>query len=393
MSGLIFGVNATLKRLNEKGYTLSWTRKNQFEGCQAQWFLNNICTPDPEVIVSPLLREDTYALPGWVIQKLFETYINGRVYRSMKSVDESMKWFDRNLRILCEVVTRIPYEGQLAVWNPRYFFDRGDGRAILSEAFEKGLDPGMKDLQIHFIDSCVFERVNKDWESFYIKISDILRRVLEMWIRDGVNLDLMFCEQKVEAYLNIGVDQLHIEGFTDYIYNTYGEGCFENINSLKDGYTLLDGKYNLSRFVHEEQLQLYATLIYIMTGKMPEYMMFLEYKGCRYKAFQPDRGYVRRLRESCMRLTSVLAQIRSWLTSIKEYDCSIRDFDAVEAPVVFTPNATSCCFCGARDICPSFMESPDIRRETGNFIGKRVKERIMKEFETLDPSVVNIGSL
>ena len=390
MSELLFGIDATLKNLEEKGHTLSWTRKNQFEGCQAQWFLTNICRLAPETIVCPLLREDTYALPGWVIQKLFETYINSRIYRKFGSVDSAMEWFNKNLVLLCETVTQFSYEDQMNIKSVRYFFESEEGKRLIEIARGRGLDPSVEGLQICFVDPCVFARVNKDWDSFYAKISNILRKVLEMWARDGVNLDLMLCESRIDLDLNLGIDTFHIEGFTDYIYNTYGMECFDSIEKLRDGYTLLDGKYNLSRFVHEEQLYLYSTALSIMTGKVPEYMMFLEYKGCRYKAFQFDRGYISRLRESCMRMSSVLSALKSWLTSLRVSDPEQRDFDAAKAPVIFTPNAISCCFCLGRDVCPSFVADKELQKQTANFVGKKAKDRVMKEFESLDPSVINI---
>ena len=393
---MIFDTKITLEKLTKDGYSLSWTRKNQYDCCPAQWFISNFCRIGGDLVLNPLMQENTYSIPGWVIQKLFETFINCRIYKmsSMKSLDDIYQWFDRNIIAVCKTITHFTYDEQNNIVNSRSYFQTNEGKALVQQhVLSDGLDPHIKGLQLQFIDQSVFTQVNKSWDKFYARLSKICHNILNMWIQDKLNLDKMLCESFVHTYVGPSQQQqFHIVGRTDFIYNNnMPDGMvFDDLAKLQPGFSLIDGKYNLSKFVHPEQLQLYNTVLYNMYKKVSSYIMFLDYNGCRYKAFQPDLNYKSYLTNCCAKMANSVETCRSFLNQqVLQGNLA---FDAQIAPVQFTPNDVGCSFCQVKDCCDAYTNS-SVKNSSEIISAKKQKEAVKKELDYLTPDEIHTITL
>ena len=304
----------------------------------------------------PVLAENTYALPGWTIQKLLEIHINYRLYEKDPFGRNILSW----IKPLTELIV-FPLSLPL---DRNHYFETQEGMLRIEKYISLGLDPIFLepdlDLQPFFIDENKFLTVNKSWDRYYIRIENTLRGVLELWARDSVDLSCMKCE----VPLSINLESFEVTGRADFLY----------YHPETSSYTILDGKMNLSRFVHSEQLQLYSSMFHSMNGFYPRWLQFLEYSGFRYKTFQPDPLFLSR--DFIPDLISIRKDLEYFYLTLSSLPSET--FTFTDIPLIpLRPSDTACAFCALRDgICPTPMPSDTTRV----YRSRQNKSQIMKEF-------------
>lgn len=341
---MLFDTMETLNSMLRNGHKLSWSKKNWYDSCPVQWFVSMAKPLESET----LMQENTFALPGWVIQKLLETFINHRVYNrpEMISIQSLYDWFDSNLGILTEFIM-FDTESQKYMGDVRGFF-KLEGKNLVDSAYKNGLDRNISGFQPMFIKPDVFIATHKNMESLISRMSDIIHRVIDMWAKNGMNLNLVTCE----SFISSTIEGFAITGLTDYIYNVNGVKEIEKgFDSLEDGYILTDGKFNISRYVHEEQLQLYQTLIRIITGKTAGKIRFLDYNKTSYKEMAPDLHYYEKLVTDLCKIEQTYQRVLSFVRGQN------RTFDILDIPENFTPSMTGCSFCSYKNSCEAYQKS------------------------------------
>lgn len=359
MNQIQFPKEYTLQRLSEKGHTISFSRWNRWRECPFSMFSSYLLSP-------LVLEENTFALPGWMIQKILELWINGQQWKN------GSDFIFASVRPLFDLVA-FPFEAQVSI-DRRDYFSSPEGRARVSKfVSEGGLSPLFlqTDLQPFFISEERFLSVNRSCEKFFERLSRIFTGLLDMWGRDNIDLSLMKCEVPFE----MDFMGFRVSGRADFIYGNPPD-C-----------TILDGKYNLSRFVHQEQLQLYASMMYAASGVYPRWLSFLDYNGLRYRTFQTDPLFLNStLAPDLLQIYSHIQYIRQTLSSLN------RDFFTFDdLPLIrFRPSDTSCAFCPLRDeVCPT--PRPADRVEL--FRSRMNRQNVAKEFRGIDPTTIGYGTL
>ena len=73
---ILLDIDGTYKNL-AKYNTVSWSKLKGYETCQCQWFVSNFAYISN---LEAAVLEHTRAIPGTLIQKMFEIFINERIY-------------------------------------------------------------------------------------------------------------------------------------------------------------------------------------------------------------------------------------------------------------------------------------------------------------------------
>jgi len=160
-----------------------------------------------------------------------------------------------------------------------------------------------------------------------------------------MNLNLDFMQS--EIYLKIGLGKFTLTGSIDFICNTkQNSGEFCNLSDLRSGYTLLDGKYNLSATVKEEQLQFYSYLVFQKTRKIPEKLGFIEWTKSKFKEVPFNPEFVRYLEDTLLSVKEEGEKIKSKLADIKW----VGPF--YESNLTSLCTGAHCTYCLGVDYCP-----------------------------------------
>ena len=105
MEDVIYDVKATKEHFKEKHTRLSWSSFDNFQTCKGLWFTNFFLKPPTDMEVPLLPRESSRAIPGTVIQKVMEVFVNDRVYSrpEMTDLQKIVDWMQTNstLSFIC----------------------------------------------------------------------------------------------------------------------------------------------------------------------------------------------------------------------------------------------------------------------------------------------------
>ena len=82
-------LHATADLFGKGWKKLSYSKMAQYKRCQASWFFENYCVPLERQVYS---EDSAAAIPGTIIQRVWETVINDRVFNLLPSVDLLSKW-------------------------------------------------------------------------------------------------------------------------------------------------------------------------------------------------------------------------------------------------------------------------------------------------------------
>lgn len=398
-------LNDSVKRMGRTGgCSVSWSRYSQFHGCQTKWFATNFA----EFCQTELKRtEGTFALSGTIIQKLFEIFVNKRLYKSdefdtLKSIN---KWFDIQSKALYYLL-RFEYDSynSLPVDTFRDFYSTsaaGKERVKLCIK-EHNLDRRLiKDLSPCFIDDNVFLAIHGSEERYLEFLSQVCKKTLDSWVESELNLDLMLSEVTVKSKFN---KRMTSKGIVDFIYNLNHRenGEFNKLSQLEGGYVVIDGKFSDSAFVKKDQLMFYATLLYRQKKKLPSYVSFFIWREAKFKVmeFNPEFGLEMRegLAQIGDKVDEIMAELKErvmeekiWEIEDKECAIYLEDITSLER----TPSNSECVFCPLAKACPvSKASGASIADMQSHRKGREAIEEIKKKHRDEnggeDPEIISL---
>lgn len=361
----------------QKDFKISWSKLRQFGECPASWF----CINHADIInVEYVQINQTNALGGTIIQKLFETFINDRVYlrNDMNTYDDLLNWFSVNARALFKLIAK-PLEDQLLIKykNPRNYFKRNSGKndlIIVQDSYH--LDKKIKPPQIAFVD---FEMLYRDYgdlalngeEKFVTYLSDLIQPILELFVENKIVLNYMFSE----AYIQTKVNGIVLNGFIDFVYNkNQGQGIMWDLKQLCEGFIVLDGKIKISKYVHKEQLFYYATLLYLKYKKRPSYVGFIDWSAPRFSMYEFDSTYLDILKSKIVEIQNTYVKLADFLSKYKGDEVCLADVELEYKP------SSNCVFCPLIKVCElAIARQEELDKFTLAIENKKQTEAHLKE--------------
>ena len=371
---LTLKLDATRKLFSEKKFHISWSKVNQFNKCNASWFVQNYASFSEKKAV---YSDNVKGLPGTITQKIFEHFINDRIYchTSMRSIDELVEWMTSNSRALFNLIVFNPEDQyEIPKINSRRFFQTKEGKKRVKIAHEEhSLSPTIKSgIQPQFIDKDEFYSDHGgSLDSFILKLKDIYERNLENFKAHGLDLGLMLSEQ----YIPSKYHEIHINGGVDFLYNTNQKikKKFTDLKDLENGFTIIDGKWRISKYVEKEQLFFYAALIHFKYKKTPGYLSFLDWNEAKFVIYEYDSSYLSRFRNNIARISNEAKRIEVVLSDLSE-GATIYDIPDLK----FTPSQSACRFCPIRTAPCKYADPTvnliDLRKQKRDII-KDVNQR------------------
>ena len=342
MELLVTETNANFKNYKK----VSWSEYSSFKNCKKSWF----CSYYAKLLGVPFTREHTLALSGIIIQKLFEIFINERVYYRYDNYQDLLDWFKSGMYGIYEIIV-FPYKDQLDMANPRYYFRRNVGKNRIIEVRDKfSMDPLIKGFSPVFIDDKIFssEFVTKD--RFFDNLYKDICSVLESWKDLEIDLNLMLSEVYIRTKF---YGDVYIHGQIDFLYNKSALSNFEDINQIRDKYILIDGKWKLSDFTLKEQLFFYSSLVYRRYKKLPEMVSFYSWTQREFKNYEFPDNFFETLKNEISQMIEVAVTLREECRELARKKIKTIMFDDFFNSIVKNSkvNSKNCFFCGVREFC------------------------------------------
>lgn len=340
--------NSALSANNIKNnLNFSWSSLKDFEACEGFWFVRNFAAFS-EGIGTPLLRiENSFAAPGSLIQKLFEVFINNRIFLrpEMQKFEDLIEWFKFNHIRLWNLIT-FPvdpshYKSFKTIKSLKNYFKFEFGALRFDKARKEGLDPQMGDIQPLILEFDIFSKIHKSTEAFHQKMYDTYAQNLQAFVDNDFDLLRMVSEIPVKG----DIEGIPIKGYIDFIYDTKGNKW----NSLDASeYILLDGKWKVHQYVKQEQLYLYAYLLKLTKGVMPKQLGFLDWQKSKFTYFEYDPSFESWLIPLVQRAKGRIYELLYKLTSAGDIEIPFFDYKELS----FSPSQSNCGFCPVLNCCP-----------------------------------------
>ena len=351
---IVYDVKKTAETFDEKGLNLSWSSFDNFQTCQGLWFINYFLKSPPELALPAITRENSRAIPGTIIQKVMEVFVNDRVYRrpEMQSMSQLLQWMQTNTLAVYHLgIFPVDYQFKPDFIKTKYFWENKYGRT--QREFVKstyGLDDCFKEVNLSFVDKATFDSIYKSEEQFLNALNSLYRKILELWIANALHLNSVMSE----IPLKLGIQDFTFSGSVDFIYNPQQRDVsdFTTLSQLENGYFIFDGKYNISSYTKPEQLQFYAFLVHLKTKKIPGRLALLNWKKGEFKDFVFDSNYRAKIESVASQVLLSRSRIQKHLRNRSEP----QGLFFYEDFVPLNPGPDNCQFCGAVSFCPAAME-------------------------------------
>lgn len=355
MEDVIYDVKATREHFKEKHTRLSWSSFDNFQTCQGLWFTNFFLKPPTDMEVTLLPRESSRAIPGTVIQKVMEVFVNDRVYSrpEMTDLQKIIDWMQTNSTAVF-YMSKIAAELQFLpeYTNTRRFWETDFGKNFWNQIYKQyRLDPAIKEVNLSFVNGDTFSGIYGTEESFLSSLNALYPQIVNTLLKEEIFLDRVLSEISLKAHVN-GFD---ITGSVDFLYNPGQKDNtpFTTLSQLEDGYFLFDGKYNISSYTKKEQLFFYAFILYIMTKKSPKRLALLQWNKTKFKDFELDRDYPLHVVKVLEKVNVVSGKILSFL----EHKSELHGLFFADQFVDLNPSDTNCQFCNAFSCCKAAKEA------------------------------------
>ena len=305
MGGILIDRDHIFKKDQGK-LRISWSKLRQFQECPKSWFAINYAS----MVNVDLIMDKTKALPGVIVQKLFETFINERIYSSpgMESYECLIEWFRVNTVALFDLIAKpIEYQSMPKYKDARHYFSSKEGKKEVKAAKENfNLDYRIEAPQVNFTN---FDSLKEEYgsvEGFIEHLVGLYRPILDSFLKRKLNLDLILSE----VYIETEIEGVCLNGYIDFLYNqSQGAGFFTDIKQLKDCFIIYDGKLKLSRYIHKEQLMYYAALLQNKYGRMPDKVGFMGWTEARIVMHSFEKEYIYTLEEKVKKMKERYIQL------------------------------------------------------------------------------------
>lgn len=382
---IVYDVDKT-KEAFTRHTQLSWSSFDNFQTCRGMWFINYFLKSPSDLFVPPIEKENTWTIPGTIIQKVIEVFINERVYKrpEMNSLASLLEWLQKNTNAVYHLgIFPKEYQFQPDFIKTRTFWNNKYGKQQLAYVKQTyGLDDCIKEVNLSFVDKNKFDCTYGSEEAFLNKLNSLYPNILDLFIKENLDLDRVLSEISIK----VPVGKFILTGSIDFIYNLRqkDDTCFTSLTQLQDGYFLFDGKYNISFSTKEEQLFFYAMLIYLKTRKIPGRLALLNWNKAAFKDSTFDMYYKTKMESVLSDVLSVGLQVNEFLNK-KENKQGLFFQDNF---ISLNPGKTNCLYCPANSFCPAVEEKGIlVDSEVANKI--QAKQDAKKAISELTPSPEN----
>lgn len=338
----------------KKHLSLSWSSFDNFQTCQGLWFINYFLKTPIDIVTPPIVKEHSRSIPGTLIQKMIEVFINERIYRrpDMNSLNSIIEWLQRNCISLYHLGT-FPVEYQFKpdfiktknFWKNKYGKDQ---KEYVKQTY--GMDDCIKEINISFVDKNKFSSIYGSEELFLSNILALFPKIMNLFVQEEFYLDRVLSE----IYVKVPLKDFYLSGSIDFVYNPKqrDDTYFTTLTQLQNGYFLFDGKYNISSYTKKEQLFFYCYLLFLKTRKIPDRIALLNWKKSEFKNFEFDLQYKDKVESVLSSIQVEGKRIQSFLDN-KQGDRGLFFLDNF---VSLNPGENNCQFCTAINFCPAAKE-------------------------------------
>ena len=363
MAPVMINVAKSLESLRCSAARVSWSKIQQFERCPGNWFVeNHAAIPDR----SAQIDDSLHAIPGTLVQRLWEAIINERLYRREGLCDPAKLsvWAGKQIEALFNCIAW-PLEVQRShpkeYW--RGYFATDQGKVELTRLAEQhGLHPALRyHLQPKFLRHSQLFALHGGKSAFLSKLAGTFAPTLAELERANLDLDGILAE----AFVSVEDGPTTLAGGIDFIWNRRrsSAGLFDDLAMLEDGYVMLDGKIKIGPTVELGQLEFYAAVLLRLYGKRPSRLGFLDYLRAAISAPEFHDAMIDRILNRVERLRQGTEQILRDVSPTQ---------DAMSRPVLlpisevsnlnFTPSKLACRFCGISENCHAASRARTGRR-------------------------------
>ncbi len=305
---------------------LSYSKFKLFKNCELSWFGSTFGETSSKEI------NQNYALPGIIIQRVFEEIINKKIYQGTNERDFN-EWIRHNVYGLIKSCVFKLEDQQTKTYD---FFKTKEGSEILLSIRNEyplfKIDSGINPIFIeeeHFIKKYGFmDRYTETLIETIIKNTLVFNKTLNLNIK----------KTSSEIFLKNNYSGITLSGKIDFIERDY----------TKEDYFIFDGKMNLNNFVNDDQIIFYSYLINKEYGTLPYKSGFFSWSTQKFKPVVVLKDslhilendlevYIKRVDE----IKTKLLQINADYTSMDTFTTILRN----------NPNYVNCKFCNIKNSC------------------------------------------
>jgi hypothetical protein len=352
----------TAQSFDKGWHKISWTKLNTFNRCSASWMFENYAVPIEREVYT---QDEALAIPGTIVQRVWEGVINDKIFLRLPSVDSLSKWMRKQSEALFQTIV-FPLEEQFKFQRSqiRYFFKSGSGQERLKQMSEQfDLDPVFHTgLQPKFCDLLAFTERHKSLQEFFDKIEGRYKTMLEQFVGMSVDFNQMLSEQFIKARFG----EYELMGGVDFLYNL--KAPLRRLSHLQDDFIILDGKNQISESVSEGQLFFYATILYLEYRKLPSYSGFIDWSKSDFRWYRFDMSQIEDTKRAITTMMLFAYKLNQALNKIVS-ESSKNTIALEKIPFLeFNPSRTNCRFCGYSNNCKAALDAGFSRDNQDTYI-------------------------
>lgn len=353
---LLIDAELTLQSLVSSLHRVSWTKLQQHARCPGSWIAENHAV---FTVREAHTQDHLHAIPGTILQRVWQAIINDRVYRreGLRDRHALATWAGRQCAALFQCIARPLHEQHQ---HPRevlrrYYLTEPGKNEFEQRAATHGLDPALwSHIQPSFVDHDRLFRLHGGERKFFATLARTFAPTLATLERRGLDLDGFLAEVPVRASLG----PAELAGSIDFIWNRRRSpsGLFDDLGLLENGFVVLDGKFRLGPTTVIEQLDLYAAALRLGHNRTPSHIGLLCYGTGSLSLGDFDRGNMEgildRVHEYSISVDALTASIATLVRDQPRHHARhLVSFDAVPR-LTLTPGRLACRFCSISRHCP-----------------------------------------
>ncbi len=162
----------------------------------------------------------------------------------------------------------------------------------------------------------------------------------------------------------------------------------ENIEKLRDGFIVLDGKYHVNKYVKEDQLHFYVCLLGLRYQKQAYKVGFIDWSDAKIKLFDVKLDFLEQLRSEISILIENGSKIEKYLKDLRSREKEVSSFYEIEG-IEFKPSKDNCIFCPINTSCKYYEHQGDDSLEKHMEDKKKTEQHI----ESLNLNIGDINTI
>lgn len=309
MTEILLDVSKTLASLRKNGQKISWTKISSYRGTKCAWFVGNYASlVDAQAVASV---EESKAVPGTLVQKLFEIYFKAGLYELPR--EQVDLWFDVNLYWLYHTIKYPAADSNLH--NVFEWRKTAEAEIRIQKALEAGADYRVFDkIQPKFFNPANLEGGS---EAAFLELLRVALR------KNWAMFDSLFkapAKVSSETYLTAKfMGKMTANGQSDFMYDPNGLFASENPKGKpSQGFGIFDGKWNVSSWTDPDQLHFYAFLHLLRDRILPSRLAWLYWREAQVLDVPVEPKRIEGLKSSLFAISTVVGKL-------------IEEFEALEA--------------------------------------------------------------